>query len=67
MVSLLFTLQRTGNAMKNTIDDADYIINWIFLLLYINMLQILITPTRWFPAAFPKYRKPRAKYPRSRS
>jgi len=27
MVSLLFVLQRAGNAMKNTIDDADYIIN----------------------------------------
>jgi hypothetical protein len=29
MVLLLFVLQRAENAMKNTIDDADYIINRI--------------------------------------
>jgi hypothetical protein len=33
MVSLLFALQRAGNTMKNTIDDADYIINWIVLII----------------------------------
>jgi len=27
-----FALQRTENTMKNTIDDADYIINWIDLI-----------------------------------
>jgi hypothetical protein len=27
MVSLLFILQRAVNTMKNTIDDADYLIN----------------------------------------
>jgi len=27
MLSLVFALQRAGNTMKNTIDDADYIIN----------------------------------------
>ena len=32
MVSLIFTLQRVRNTMKNTIDDADYIINWIDLM-----------------------------------
>jgi hypothetical protein len=29
MVLLLFALQRAGYTMKNTIDDADYIIVWI--------------------------------------
>ena len=35
MVSLLYVLQRAENAMKNTIDDADYIINKIVFLLII--------------------------------
>jgi hypothetical protein len=34
MVSLLFVLQRAENTMKNTIDDADYIINRIVFILY---------------------------------
>jgi len=38
MVLLLFALQRAENTMKNTIDDADYIIDWSFLILYFNML-----------------------------
>jgi len=29
MVSPLFCLNAPENTMKNTIDDADYIINWI--------------------------------------
>ena len=33
MVSLLFILQRAENTMKNTIDDADYIINWIVFII----------------------------------
>jgi len=33
------------NTMKNTIDDANYIINWSFLLLFFNVLRILPTPT----------------------
>jgi len=33
MVLLLFALQRAGNTMKNTIDDADYIINLIIIIL----------------------------------
>ena len=33
MVSLIFTLQRVRNTMKNTIDDADYIINWIAFII----------------------------------
>ncbi len=32
--------------MKNTIDNADYNINFLFLLLYFNMLQIPVTPTQ---------------------
>jgi len=36
MVSLACALQRTGNTMKNTIDDADYIINMINLTLIIQ-------------------------------
>jgi hypothetical protein len=47
MVSRILVLQRAGNTMKNTIDDADYIIDWIFLLLKFNVLQIPVTPTRW--------------------
>ena len=31
MVSPLFCLNAPENTMKNTIDDADYIINWINL------------------------------------
>jgi len=27
MISLVFGLQRAGNTMKNTIDDADYIVD----------------------------------------
>jgi len=33
MVLLVFVLQRTGNTMKNTIDDAGYIINWIIFII----------------------------------
>ena len=36
MVSLAFALQRAENTMKNTIDDADYIMNWI---LFIHFFQ----------------------------
>jgi len=36
MVSLLFILQRVENTMKNTIDDADYIINFIIFILIIQ-------------------------------
>ena len=32
MVLLLSALQRAENTMKNTIDDADYILNWIVLI-----------------------------------
>ena len=32
MVSPVFALKRAENAMKNTIDDADYIINYIDLI-----------------------------------
>jgi len=34
MVSPVFALQRPQNTMKNTIDDADYIINFKSLTLY---------------------------------
>ena len=35
MVLLLFALQRAENTMKNTIDDADYIINWsCFIIIF---------------------------------
>jgi hypothetical protein len=35
MVSLLFALQRVDNTMKNTIDDAEYIINLgLFIIIY---------------------------------
>ena len=35
MVSLLFTLQRAENTMKNTIDNADYIVNLrYFIVIY---------------------------------
>jgi len=37
MVLLLFALQRAENTMKNTIDDADYIINWIVFYYYISI------------------------------
>jgi len=33
MVSLLFALQRAENTMKNTIDDADYIIDLVVLII----------------------------------
>jgi len=36
MVSPVFALQRPENTMKNTIDDADYIINLKNLTLYIQ-------------------------------
>lgn len=36
MVSLGFALQPEGNTMKNTIDDADYIINMIDLTINIQ-------------------------------
>jgi hypothetical protein len=32
MVSLFLALPAVENTMKNTIDDADYIINWIDLI-----------------------------------
>jgi len=32
MVSMLSALLRAKNTMKNTIDDADYIINWIIVI-----------------------------------
>ena len=39
MVSLLFVLLRAENTMKNTIDDADYIINWITFILIIQYVK----------------------------
>jgi hypothetical protein len=36
MVSLFPALLRGKNTMKNTIDDADYIINWIILIIIIQ-------------------------------
>jgi len=33
MVSLALALQRAENTMKNTIDDADYIIDWIVFVI----------------------------------
>ena len=33
MVSLLFALQRAENTMTNTIDDADYIIDLVVLII----------------------------------
>ena len=39
MVSLLFVLLRAENTMKNTIDDADYIINWIVSILIIQYVK----------------------------
>jgi hypothetical protein len=33
MVSLSAALLRAINTMKNTIDDADYIINWIVFII----------------------------------
>ena len=36
MVSLVLALQRVENTMKYTIDDADYIINLIFLIVLIQ-------------------------------
>ena len=36
MVLLLFALQRSESTMKNTIDDADYIINRIIFILIIQ-------------------------------
>ena len=38
MVSPGFALQPAENTMKNTIDDADYIINWRFLFYIIQYL-----------------------------
>jgi hypothetical protein len=38
MVSLVFALQRAENTMKNTIDDADHIINMIYLIVIIQYL-----------------------------
>lgn len=37
MVSLLSALQRAENTVKYTIDDADYIINWVIFII-INQL-----------------------------
>ena len=37
MVSLLLALPAAENTMNNTIDDADYIINWVALIV-INQL-----------------------------
>jgi hypothetical protein len=39
MVLLLFALQRAGNTMKNTIDDADYIIDWIALIIIFQCVK----------------------------
>jgi len=36
MVSLGFASQPVGNAMKNTIDDTDYVINLIDLIVKIQ-------------------------------
>jgi hypothetical protein len=36
MVSLIFALQRAENTMKNTIDDADYIINRVVFIIIIH-------------------------------
>ena len=36
MVSLIFVIQRAENTMKNTIDDADYIINGIVFIIIIQ-------------------------------
>jgi|GEM_PF-2547903 len=33
MVSMFSALQHAINTMKNTIDDADYIIDWIVLII----------------------------------
>jgi hypothetical protein len=41
MVSLAFALQRAGNTMNNTIDDAEYIIN---LITFIVIFQCVINP-----------------------
>ncbi len=39
MVLLLFALQRAENTMKNTIDDADYIINWLVFVIIIQYVK----------------------------
>jgi len=39
MVSLVFTLKHAENTMKNTIDDADYIINWIIFIIIIKCIM----------------------------
>lgn len=44
MVSLLSALLHAGNTMKNTIDDADYIIDWIVFIIinqYVTNTQSL--------------------------
>jgi len=43
MVSLVFALQRAGNIMKNTIDDADYIIDWIILIFIFQCTAVPLT------------------------
>jgi len=40
MVSLFLALPAAENTMKNTIDDADYIINWIGLILINQCIKI---------------------------
>jgi hypothetical protein len=45
MVSLFLALPAAENTMKNTIDDADYIINWIGLILINQCVKIQVTPT----------------------
>jgi hypothetical protein len=37
MVLLLSQLQRAENAMKNAIDDADNIIDWLVFYFYISI------------------------------
>ena len=39
MVSLILALPAAENTMKNTIDDADYIINWIIFILIIQCIM----------------------------
>jgi hypothetical protein len=38
MVSLLFALQRAENIMKNANDEADYIINWINIIVIVQQV-----------------------------
>ena len=71
MASMSAALLHARYTMKNTIGDADHIINWIFLLLIINLLHIPVTPTLlsishfyllYSMAYFPAKREYREKY-----